>query len=108
MWRAAIAVAVALWGPAPGPVAYHVAQLGEPWGMAIQHEAGWWEVQVKARRWSWRDLCTVVVHETGHVHGLGHSRDPMNVMYPRVVREADACRGKRPAQYRRGAVIDLK
>lgn len=39
----------------------------------------------------WNRFCTVMVHEEGHLKGLGHSRDPRNVMYPRYVRPLPAC-----------------
>ena len=28
-----------------------------------------------------RDFCKLVVHEVGHLHGVGHSTDPNSVMY---------------------------
>jgi len=31
---------------------------------------------------SWPKLCTVIVHEYGHLTGHRHSRDPRNVMSP--------------------------
>lgn len=34
------------------------------------------------RRWRWSRLCTVMVHEYGHLAGHDHSKDPFNVMYP--------------------------
>ena len=106
MWLAAIAVAVALWGPAPCAVQPHVAELGTvvrdgqelrvmglarpttPWGTC--------EVLVDEGVWTWGQLCSVMVHEYGHQYGLGHSPDPMNVMHETLWRTADACRGKAP------------
>ncbi len=49
--------------------------------------AGWsWEGDCTVylnvnRRWEWPPLCTVVLHEAGHLVGAQHSTDPANVMY---------------------------
>lgn len=49
-----------------------------------------------AARWSWRILCTTVVHEYGHLAGREHSRNRRSVMYPVVVRTFWRCkRGRR-------------
>lgn len=32
--------------------------------------------------WSWRKLCSVTVHEYGHLIGHGHSWNPDSIMYP--------------------------
>ena len=106
MLAAAIAVAIALWGPPPCVAAYHVADLeGDVLGQVVHHDPTYCEVLIDRRPWRWWQLCAVVVHEAGHTHGLPHSADPLNVMYPELWRPADVCRGKRPAQYPRGAVI---
>lgn len=35
--------------------------------------------------------CTVAYHEAGHLHGLGHSDDPTDVMYPLIERHYWRC-----------------
>lgn len=30
------------------------------------------------------NLCSVMIHESGHLQGLAHSTDPGNVMYPMI------------------------
>lgn len=34
-----------------------------------------------------RVVCTIIIHEDGHLHGLGHSPDPTSVMYPKLTTE---------------------
>ena len=36
----------------------------------------------KAVGWSWRKLCSVTVHEYGHLIGHRHSWNPNSIMYP--------------------------
>lgn len=36
-------------------------------------------------------MCAVVFHETGHLHGLGHSSNPRAIMYPEVTFIPSAC-----------------
>lgn len=110
MLAAAIAVALAYWGTPPCQPVVHVHQLDQASGvLGIAHPtlAGYCEVEIAARAWRWGTLCSVLVHEVGHLHGLKHSTDPQDVMYPELVRTADACRGRRPARYGPGAVIRL-
>jgi hypothetical protein len=108
MLASAIALAIAFWGPPPpacATVAYHVASLPEPVLGQMAYYDGWCEVQIDRRPWRWGPLCSTLVHETGHAHGLGHSTDESDVMFPVLLRTADACRGKRPSRYPRGTVI---
>lgn len=35
-------------------------------------------------------VCRTVMHEVGHLEGVGHSGEPTNIMYPRISREAIA------------------
>jgi Matrixin len=48
-------------------------------------------VIVNSGIWSYDRFCTTVVHEYGHLGGLGHSEDPANVMYPNFVRSFGPC-----------------
>lgn len=109
MLAASIAVALAFWGPAPCTLVYHVAAL-EPANVAGTEwrDGIYCQIRIDARRWRWGELCSVIVHETGHAHGLRHSSDPRDVMYPVLTRTADACRGKRPARYPPGTMISLR
>ena len=106
MWVAALAVAAGLWPAPPCQVVAHVAALDRALGQ-VSFGGPVCLVEVDARRWKFWQLCSVFVHEYGHIAGLPHSPDPLSVMYPRLVRNADVCRGKRPPQYKRGAVIRL-
>lgn len=126
MFLAALAVAAAFWGPGP-PTSVHVHSLpGRALGQTACFEDGHCEVQIDSRRWTWGQLCSVILHEDGHAHDYidpvgiwrtradgtrwldrAHSPDRRDVMFPELVRTADACRGKRPARYPRGAVIRL-
>ena len=107
MLAAAIAVAIAAWGPLPCTPAVHVHELDRGVLGQTTRMGAWCEVEIQSRAWRWGMLCSVVVHEYGHAKGLGHSTDRRNVMYPELVRTADVCRGKRPAQFAPGAVIRL-
>jgi hypothetical protein len=35
----------------------------------------------QATGWSWRKLCSVTLHEYGHLIGYGHSRNRNSIMY---------------------------
>jgi hypothetical protein len=41
--------------------------------------------------WDWPKLCTVVVHELGHLAGHDHVDDPDDVMYPTYMRAIPEC-----------------
>lgn len=106
MLAASIAVALAFWGTPPCATRVDVANLEPPIvGTAAIYPNGRCEIQIARIDWQWKWLCAVVVHEYGHAMGLPHSEDPMNVMFPVLWRRAEPCIGKRPPQYRRGAVI---
>jgi Matrixin len=36
-------------------------------------------------------LCAVMIHEDGHLHGLDHSNNPYNVMYPSIAHIPKVC-----------------
>ena len=108
MLAASIAVALSVMGPPPCTVAYHVEQLPPPVIGVMRREGDHCEIVLAARKWRFWELCAATLHETLHAHGLGHSTDPLDVMYPELWRPADPCRGKRPPQFKRGAVIELQ
>lgn len=41
--------------------------------------------------WNWSKLCTIVVHEVGHLAGRDHAADKDDVMYPYYVGPVAAC-----------------
>jgi hypothetical protein len=41
--------------------------------------------------WDWPKLCTVLVHELGHLAGHDHVDDPDDVMYPTYMRPVPEC-----------------
>ena len=43
--------------------------------------------------WDWEKLCTVVMHEVGHLDGHEHSPDPRDVMYYTYVQPVADCAG---------------
>lgn len=105
MLAAAIALALAYWGPSTCQTVVHVQALpGDVLGQTYNYNGEWCEVQVDARRWRWGLLCSTILHEYGHAHGRGHSP---GVMSPVLVGTLEPCRGKRPARYRPGARILL-
>jgi hypothetical protein len=43
--------------------------------------------------WDWVKLCSIVVHEAGHLTGHDHVDDPGDIMYYAYVRPAPGCAG---------------
>jgi hypothetical protein len=41
--------------------------------------------------WDWPKLCTVVIHEIGHLDGHDHVNDPTDIMYYSYVQPAPEC-----------------
>jgi hypothetical protein len=112
--QAATAVAAAYWGATP--CGGDVGVLWEKLGGGINAQASWsnaasrfdapernteCEVTLNLRaRWDWPKLCTVVVHELGHLAGHDHVDDPDDVMFPQYVaplRECEALPEPAPA-----------
>lgn len=42
--------------------------------------------------WSWTRLCSIMIHEYGHLLGHPHSFQSQDVMYPYYVRPVESCR----------------
>jgi hypothetical protein len=93
-------VAVAAWGVAPcGGQRIPIDWRDLPGKQAGR--ASWWgerppfhrcRVTIDSgRRWTARRLCTVIVHEYGHLLGRGHSADPRDVMHSPVPRYYQPC-----------------
>ncbi len=53
-------------------------------------------------------LCTLVVHEYGHLAGHGHSDDPADVMYPLIDRVYVGCKGATARAALRGTRLRAK
>lgn len=79
-------VQVVEWTDESGPT---VLAGGDPVSCTLHLSAGW---RTPWRRtgpgssvgpWDWWQLCAVIVHETGHLAGLGHSPDPRSPMFER-------------------------
>ena len=108
MLAAAVALAIGYWGPVPCPTAVHVQPLPPPViGQAWRHTDGTCEIVIASGEYRWKILCSVVLHEHGHLVGQPHSPDAMSPMFPVLWRTADACRGRRPAQFPAGFRIRL-
>jgi hypothetical protein len=103
--QAATALAAAHWGTTP--CGGDVGVLWEDLGGGINAQASWsnaesrfgaperntgCEVALNLRaRWDWPKLCTVVVHELGHLAGHDHVDDPDDVMFGQYVAPLAAC-----------------
>lgn len=46
----------------------------------------------RTHHWSWPDVCTVTIHEWGHLTGHGHSSNRRSVMYYRFNHVDSRCR----------------
>jgi hypothetical protein len=44
-----------------------------------------------AAEWDWRKLCTIVVHEVGHLDGHDHVADPHDVMAAQYLEPVEEC-----------------
>lgn len=82
-------IAQRAWSPPCQHVHVHDGPLDDPSSLAVAPIGGCW-VRLRLDWWKWRreTLCTVMVHEYGHLTGLDHSADPRSVMYP-VLRGVD-------------------
>jgi hypothetical protein len=103
--RAAMALATEHWGMAPcgGRVALSWTSLGA----ATNAQSSWandvdpyrqpssntdCEIALSLQpEWDWPKLCTVVVHEVGHLTGHDHVDDPTDIMYFTYVAPAPEC-----------------
>lgn len=84
-WRVdrATAIAERVWGVCPGTLQIRFETPDDAWGDA--HGWAWQgDCTVRINSWMgatyWEPFCTTVLHETGHVAGLGHSDNPKSVM----------------------------
>lgn len=103
--RRAIGIAADHFGPAcPGGVVVAVRRFdarvpGFPrmrrLGRAYRRRC---RIELNVEVYGWRRgasrplLCTLVVHEYGHLAGQGHSPHPRDVMHPRIIRVHPPCR----------------
>ena len=108
--RADLAIAERRFGPTcPGGIVatwspFEVGYAGSPgaraWARSFVEQC---RIDFNAGLWldpTWRAaiydppwLCTLVVHEYGHIAGNGHSDDPADVMYPLIDRVYAGCKG---------------
>ncbi|HEU4974948.1 MAG TPA: hypothetical protein VFT50_07625 [Baekduia sp.] len=105
--RAAMAIAEDQWGIAPCHGDVTIAW--EDLDPSLDAQAAWanpagayadpmrnseCEISLNPRgEWSWPKLCTIVVHESGHLAGRVHVDDPDDVMYYTFMRPIPACAG---------------
>lgn len=90
---ALLLIAAAFWGQTPdcGQPSLTSAELPPPVvGFADLADCS---IVVDPRRFYFSGAaCVVVVHEYGHLIGLGHSDDPTNVMYPVMQQPLRPCK----------------
>lgn len=103
--RAALDVGAARWGGTP---CHHDLTLR--WGAlapSINAEARWSSLRLGSKRpdlylacevvlnrrveWDWPKLCTVIVHELGHLWGEDHTADEKDIMFPSYVAPSRDC-----------------
>lgn len=86
--RRALIVAEAVWGPQScGPLSL---RYGTPSMFGVVDAAGGWATEGDCKIWlneatrgeDFEVLCQKVLHEAGHVAGVGHSSNPRSVMRP--------------------------
>jgi hypothetical protein len=85
-WKAerSLQIAQAVWHPSCGKLRL---AFSDPTAIGVADEAGGWAwkddctIGVDSRKhWEFEQLCQIVLHEAGHVAGLGHSTNPHSVM----------------------------
>lgn len=84
-WRIdrSLAIAQAVWHPTCGQLTLGYGDPADAGGDA----SGWaWAGDCKIRipngsHYEFEELCAIVLHEGGHVTGLGHSSNPRSAMY---------------------------
>lgn len=77
-------VAAFVWHAPPVPMADVSVDPALPWNVLAQTYVDDRRITLNADWPTWKPeyLCTVIVHEVGHLEGHDHSTDPGNVMYP--------------------------
>lgn len=78
-----LVLALAYWGQAPacGQAAIVVDSLPPP-AVGFADLAACRITLASGRAWRPGEVCMTVLHEYGHLLGLGHSDDPSDLMYP--------------------------
>jgi len=90
-WRTArsLSIAQVVWHPTCGAL---TLRYGDPIREGAGDGAGGWAwkgdcvIRIpNGSHYEFEELCTIILHEAGHVAGMGHSADPRSVMYPEHV-----------------------